>query len=371
MRKLFLFIGFQFLGIVFCLAQDKEIIINLVKIQFNYSNILPHYEGFNYFIDKQPYGFEINLGIQSFGKKMWEELYDYPQMGIGFFYVNLGNKDILGTAKSIFWFYNKVFIDKRRLAVILNSDFGIGYISKPFNPRTNHLNFSVSTKLNIHFALSSELYFKINNRLNYFVAFGFNHFSNGAIKKPNLGINLLNIQSGVNYSFGKKYSQIKTENKIYNKYNQLYVNFNLGATSNTQFSDKKKYIVSLFRVGMDRNVSFKNSFGVGIDIFYNSSLKLDYKNQKITVPNNSVINYIYPGLYVAYTRKHGKIQIIANIGVNYKSKLNKKFCYYQKLGVRYEIIKNIYWESSLKSNLTVARWVEHGICYKIRFSNLK
>jgi len=332
----------------------------IISTQFNYGYIMPHYVSLRYLIEKNPYCFELNFGKQTYGKYYWEQLYNYPTNGIGIFYSNLGNPNVLGNVKSIYWFYNKTLSHKKIYQFKLNAQLGLAYLSKPFDPITNYINFAMTTHFNVHFGLSLEANFKLNQNLYFYIASGLNHFSNGAVKKPNLGINMFSFRSGFKYSVGKNKEKIISEKPIFIKNNYFLLTYNIGYTSSYLYTDSKKYFINILRTNYIHNYNPKSSIGIGLDIYYNKALILNFVD-KINY-NNS--DFLYFGIPFYYGKKYGHTSIFINIGINYINKF-KTFDNYQRIGMFYNFTKNLYLNMNLQSRLGKAQWIEVGVGIKI------
>jgi len=334
---------------------------NLVlRPMFHYGFVYPHYEGFKYFIDKKPYSFELDFGIRTSGKYYWQQVYRYPTIGIGLFYVNLGNPKVLGNGYSIYWFYNKKILDKKIFLMNTNVQIGTGYLNKVFDPTTNYLNYAVTTHFNVYFSISLEAGAKINNKLYFFTAFGISHFSNGSTNKPNLGINYINLRAGLNYALNQTKPNIVYEKKTFTKNNNLFITFSSGFIGSRKYSDFKKYLISNLTANYNKVVTQRISLGVAFDLVYNSSLSVEFKN----LPNITAKNYLMYGSRLVYERKYGRTCTVISLGVNYNQKLIDKYGHYQRYGIRYNLTKHLYFSALLQTHYAIADWMLWGFGYK-------
>jgi len=66
---------------------------------------------------------------------------------------------------------------------------GLNFISSPYDSLNNQINWSYSSYVNAFLALGLVANFQFKNNQSIGARLAFNHFSNGAIKDPNLGVN--------------------------------------------------------------------------------------------------------------------------------------------------------------------------------------
>jgi hypothetical protein len=147
----------------------------------------------------------IILGWQSYGDRKWEQNYGYPAYGIGFYTASFPNGNgELGNPSAIFGFFRGPF--KRFHKVALNYTIGLGltYNWKPYNPVTNPWNVVIGSKQTVYVEFGTNLSIPLNRHFELVAGGLFNHFSNGSLKKPNAGINLVAPFVQLNYQFNER-----------------------------------------------------------------------------------------------------------------------------------------------------------------------
>jgi hypothetical protein len=143
----------------------------------------------------QAYAGELTWYINTKGRKQWHESCNFPSYGLTAFYGSVGNNELLGRFSGLYGFIEFPFMTYSHIRFVSKLGSGLGYTPYVFNQQTNPKNTAMSTHLNalICIGLKTEFFIKRNK-----LTFGLDltHFSNGAMKVPNLGINLPYLSFG-------------------------------------------------------------------------------------------------------------------------------------------------------------------------------
>ncbi len=152
--------------------------------------------------------FEISLQRATYGHNQWEAVYRYPLIGVSYLYTDLGNSSALGAAHAVFPFINFPLNSNLDNSLNLKLGLGLAYLTNKFDPTENFQNFAIGSHLNAAVSIYFDFRKKINRRSNLILSAGLTHFSNGSMKTPNFGLNILSLSAG--YSFFLKKSPIPT-----------------------------------------------------------------------------------------------------------------------------------------------------------------
>ncbi len=148
---------------------------------------------------KQTIYYEINVAKQTNGKREWNGLYNYPQIGLSFIYGYLGNNDILGQNYAVV--PNIVFSKRKNYnwGFETKIGFGFSYFNKPYDIKTNPENIVIGTHLTNISLISFDFKRDISPKLTLKAGVSFFHFSEGHVKVPNVGINTPALNFAVKY----------------------------------------------------------------------------------------------------------------------------------------------------------------------------
>ncbi len=296
----------------------------------------------------------ISLNKYTFGHKEWERLHHFPAYGIVFSYQK-NNAAFLGDVYSIMLHYT-YYLYKRKLSIKIAD--GLAFATNPYHKETNRDNtFLTSTLLNGF--LFSIQYKEPNiwHRFGFQVGTLFSHYSNGATKLKNNGLNTWFVQVGLNYSLGERNNEFiynGTSNPVDKKihYNLVYrngFNQNLSETKHTYL-----FTISLFA---DKRLNKKGAIQIGADYFSSDFLKAwlqqYYPHKK---PNSKRI-----GVFIGYELLLNKASFPIQFGYYVYNPFKYKSKFYQRLGSKYFVNKHIFLSLALKTHLSTAEAIEFGL----------
>jgi hypothetical protein len=79
--------------------------------------------------------------------------------------------------------------------------FGATFNWQAFNPLTNKYNVAIGAGESFLIDAGLNFDYQLTNRINLSLGFSLTHFSNGALKKPNFGINTIAPKVSLKYNF--------------------------------------------------------------------------------------------------------------------------------------------------------------------------
>jgi len=126
---------------------------------------------------------------QTDGSKPWHKTYGFPEIGINFFYNNLGNKTLLGHSVGIV--PNVIFRMRRdkRWGGLLNLSSGFAFYNKTYNKISNPNNLIIGSKITDMTYLATGIFVKVTPNIDVEAGKSTLHFSDGHVRVPNVGYN--------------------------------------------------------------------------------------------------------------------------------------------------------------------------------------
>jgi len=240
------------------------------------------------------------LGWQSYGDREWEQYYGYPAYGIGLYTATFpGQNGELGKPNAIYGFFRGPF--KRFNKVSLNYTVGLGltYNWKPYNPVTNPWNVAIGSKQTVYIEFGTNVSIPLSKHFELVAGGVFNHFSNGSLKKPNKGINLVAPFVQLNYQFNEHHEFKWQTPKPISKTWETNLSFSYGAKQlqldTTGMQGASPWNDELFNaynlsINWQRPVSHIVKAGFGSDFVYdetfNTTLAFDDRNNPYKVYGN-------------------------------------------------------------------------------------
>ena len=347
------FIFYIFFGIIPLFSQQNS--SYTLDTQFFKGNIIKHSSGIGHLISGHPDGFLVSLSKKTFGTKEWHSVYNYPDYGISFHYLDFKNK-YLGYNVAVGMHYNFYFFNRN---LMFRVSQGLGMTSNPYNKETNNKNNAFGTKImnNSYFLLQYKKE-NVYKNIGFQSGFMLTHFSNGRFKSPNKGINTLLFNVGLHYNFNNKQVFITDSLPHGNTYKER-IKYNLAFRTGVSegqepnLGQRQFYHIGLYA---DKRIGRKSAFQLGADVFFSRYLK-DYiefvsvafpANHKSYTPKNT--DYKRIGLFVGHELFINQLSIEAQFGYYIYKPFDYEIDVYQRIGVKYYLYKNIFTGVSLKTH---------------------
>ncbi|WP_130734814.1 acyloxyacyl hydrolase [Flavobacterium sp. J27] len=362
-QKLFFFLIFTYF---LSFSQEKERNNTYFDAQVFRGNIYKHTNDIGHLITGHPNGLMLSYNWKTNGKKEWQQVYNYPDYGVSFHYVDFKNK-YLGHNFAFGIHYNFYFLNRN---LMLRISQGIGITSNPYHKETNNKNNAFGTKIMDNtYALLQYKKENIIDRIGLQAGFLLTHFSNGRIKAPNSGVNTIVFNLGLNYNLDEKQEFIidslpPKSNYIERiKYN---IAFRTGVSEGPipDIGQRQFYHFSLYA---DKRIGRKNALQLGTDVFLSRYLK-DYiqfvavafpkEHKNYTDPNT---DYKRIGLFLGHELFINKLSIETQVGYYVYKPFNYESDVYQRVGAKYYLYKNWFTGVSLKAHGGRAEAIETSI----------
>lgn len=296
------------------------------------------YYGFiiNHHTELEPFNahvpaFEVSIVKDTYGRKYWERIHNYPIIGVSFFYSTLADHPAVGQAAAIYPFITFPIVknDKDHLGFKLG--LGLSYLTKTFDPLENYKNIAIGSHVNVAVNLMIEYRRKLNEMT--FVSGGISliHFSNGSTATPNYGLNL----PMVSVSFSKRIS--KPNDKIHlrkpqippfsYKDNKIYIFNIMGGFASKNMGNVFGERYEVYMGGFNALKYFNeiSALGLSFDFSWDGSHKAALERKGILDP--SFITVMRPGIAPTYEMSISKVILTFGAGFYWGGK--------EKIGRRY------------------------------------
>jgi hypothetical protein len=195
----------------------------------------------------------------------------------------------------------------------------------------------------------------------------FSHLSNGAMKQPNLGVNMYGGHVGLRYwpDGDRKDRIVKDRPRLKNR---ILGQFRFGMAFNESGNtDGPMYLTYMASAYASRRYASKNKVFAGLDYSYHSSIYAFQRNNEINVGNERA-NSWRSSVFVGHEWLFGRMAVMAQVGVYIKEAVLHLDPYYQKIGYNYYLIrsedgalKELCLSVLLKTHKSNAELVEYGV----------
>lgn len=349
-----------------------ESIHNLTtEVQLQYGLLMSHHLELDIFRSHFP-AFEVSLQKATYGKRRWEAEYGYPLIGINFWYSGMGGYKELGSAFAVYPTINFPLVQSKVQSLNFKLGVGLGYLTKRFDRVDNYKNFAIGSHLNIAASLYFQYRRKISKMMTFTSGIGLTHFSNGSMKTPNYGLNILTATVGIssylsnpNRSLNKK---ILPELYSFEFDGRKYLSIDFAtafAYKDMSHQYGESFIVMAAFANIMRRISYKSKFGLGLDLTYDGSDELILERRYVTVTNNMQLTKF--GVNAAYELMIDRLSFLFNLGFYLSGLERSEGEMYQRLTLRYFISNNLFANMVLSSHKGRAEYLGFGLGYRVDF----
>ena len=315
---------------------------------------------------------EISLQRATYGQNQWEALYRYPMIGVSYIYADLGNSKELGNAHAIYPFINFPLNSDLDNSLNFRVGLGLAYLTNKFHPTENFRNFAIGSHLNAAVSLYFDYRKKINRRSNLVFSAGLTHFSNGSMKTPNFGLNILSVSAGYSFFLKKPnpYLSRKLLPELYKfefdgkKWLSVEGQFTAGLKDMSQETGKSHLVYNL-AVNALKRVSMKSKVGVGFDLTYDGSDKNVLTRKGI--PYEKEWNLAKPGINLAYEMLLDRTSFLFNVGMHLAGVERSEGDFYQKLALKHLFTDQLFGTIALTVHFGKADYIGFGLGYRLDF----
>lgn len=365
---------FTILTAQFTFSQENPLAKRLVlSVEPRYGFIAPHHDYMQYFLEKHVSGFQLNVGLLTPGNKQWHRDYNYPQVGAGIYHSNLGNNKIFGKLTGLYLYIDRRFLPiNHRFNIGNKLSFGVSHITKHYDVNSNPYDVVVSTPINVFIQYDLVGYYRLSPNLNMRLFLGFTHASNGNIKEPNKGFNIVTTSLGLQYAFSDERKIIIKDalpEPSYENRSKFYLGIISGRKSTSRF-DNQLYYAAGISAEYQRVVSTSSLIGLETTAYWDDSMEKEFEmdNNEESFKRSDHINVTVNPLYALVL---GKILITFQPGLYIKCSYGPYGFWSNKIGIRYSITPKLQAGMAIKAHwVAQADFVEFGIKYNILRSKI-
>ncbi len=355
-------IPFFLVFILFCNACYAQLQANYqFALRYHYGFILAHTPSLQQFSQAHFPLYEITFTKLTQGNKDWQRAYHNPDLGLSFFTCDFGKNPILGRGYALFPNITFHYLRKKWVQANFRFGAGVGYIENPFDRLSNYKNNAIGSHFNSAISILLETKYKLSSNANLGIGLAMNHFSNGATKTPNLGINLATANLAFAYTFAEKPLPRHDSSEAFKKHFEYFFVVCSGRKEIAP-AGGNKYSVFTASFNIARIHSIRGKWGLGVDVFHDASLLEQFRRDNVNENNRSITQV---GLNVSWEVIFGKVSFPLQAGVYLHSAYKGNGFIYNRYGIRYHIKKHLFANVSLKTHYAKADYFEWGIGYTL------
>ncbi len=336
-----------------------------VTAQYHYQYIWPHRPDLKEHAGNPAKTFELQAGWKTSGAQAWHHRYNLPSYGFGFSLCDLGNPEVLGEVRSGFMFME---FETGRFAAVarnLRVSLGLSHFDTYYDPVDNPENRFIGTAWNVHFNLNYMLSLPIGKNLRLLPGASFTHYSNGAYKKPNRGINIFDVNLGLRYRFGDEgpaFSLAGIYDYEATTEQRLFVTYSVGLMQR-DIGDPT-YLARTLSINQTIQKKSRSRWGIGLDLFYDDHAREEVDAVK---EDASYLDYGRAGGFVSCDIIFNRLSLLMNLGTYVYYGYEPRGSIYKRIGLRYLTDSGLVAHMALKAHSGRADYVEWGLGYSFGF----
>ena len=316
--------------------------------------------------------YELSVHRNTYGEHRWEVLHNYPSLGITLFYSDFGNDSIaaeLGKAFALYPFITFPFTPNEKSKLTFKLGVGLSYLTNKFDPKENYHNYAIGSHVNAAINLSFEYRQRIVERLHWVSSIGLTHFSNGATRSPNMGINIFSVSTGLSWYLlpPKDHIDKKLRPRNYlfefdgKRHFVTDYQYTCGIKDmSQQYGTHQYFFVHDLAANFMFELSERDRLGVGLEMVYDNS-------DKITRPDWDL--YLKLAFMLSYETMLDRVSFMLNIGLRNNVALNSHdfgLLFYQKVAARYYFTDNLFATIAFTTYDIRADFISVGVGYHIQ-----
>jgi len=325
--------------------------------------------------------FTLKFSKQTTGENKLEQLFKYPNYGVGIYLADFYNPEEIGTPIALYGFFNAPFKRWNNLTFNYELGFGATFNWKSFNPITNQYNIAIGAGQSFFIDVGLNIAYSLNKRIDMDAGFSFTHFSNGALKKPNKGINTIGPKISLKYNLHDRPVFLKNKFTNYASENEWLISV-FGGLKNVIFDNTNIDIIEkyeglnfpVFGVStvFNKQVNYKSKLGIGMSFSYNGTLdaQVAVENNQLEKVESPFSNKIQMSIYPSYELIIHNVSLILQPSFYlYRKKLKKQTpIFHQRIGIKYHFSNNFFAGITLRDyNFHVSDFIEWNVGYSIKW----
>ncbi len=346
-------------------GQDSARTGSWLSLNVHYGFILPLYNSsMNILIQGHVPALELDYIYKPNNANNWLNTYHCPETGIAFFSAYLSNPAQLGNMYGVYPFIDFHLKRSFKERLYFRVGIGLGYMPLRFDPLDNHKNDVIGTRLNAIVNLKLNYHFYLSDKIRLEAGVGLTHCSNGAFQTPDLGINIITVNTGISYcitnagkSSEKPFIDTLPTKKIENTFYAVTGLSEVEPPGGQKYTDISLSYIHFYRL------TKKSKLGYGADIFYNEANIARLRVDSIFLKNKLEVTQF--GLKAAYELCLGNLSLPLEMGGYVYTKFTGNGYFYNRLGVRYYAGKHFIANLTLLTHFVKADFIEWGVGYKI------
>lgn len=355
---LFILIWLSVTGAFSSPAQDEKGKGNVhYNVNIHTGIALPHNDMLIYLNRDYIRSLELNAWFMNPGKGDRHN----AELGAGYFYSNLGNKNVLGNIHAVYLSLLSPFFSNYS-SPDFKLNLGIAYATKKYDIHNNNFNRGIGSDLNMYGQMSVTWEIPvIGDKWILRPGVSFHHVSNGAVVSPNSGINIFTLSAGVDFMSDHLHSgrMMLERDTVPARKNRFSITLASGIKQMDRRIDKQIFTSSLildYGYFLGQNISL----GMALGLYYNETWAYHpYFGKDESLPPYQ------SALHLSLQKDLGPLAFFVHPGTYIYMPAKDTPYFAGRLGLRYKFENNMTAHFAIKHHwFAIADYFEWGIGYQ-------
>jgi hypothetical protein len=303
-------------------------------------------------------GAEVFINKNTYGKQVWEQVFNYPDVGFSLSYFDYGDA-MIGESLAGTFYIDYTLKRTRKFEALLKIGTGFGFHTKPYDRETNNQNVGLGSPVTNSMQARLGLNYILTDRWKITSAFTLSHFSVAALSQPNKGINIVTANLGCSYQLSKSTPDYIAldENYTWDKRFKYNINFNYGLKKIPPIGGPyySVYVLSFY---VNKQVSKISVINFGIDGFNNLALKEEMRQSDI---DPSTLDHKRIGVLAGHELKMNRISLLTQLGFYIYRPYKTDKIMYQRIALKFYLGKSVFLHYGFITHFAKADHSEWGI----------
>lgn len=224
-------------------------------------------------------GFDITILKNGLQKEEFSNTFGTPLLGLSIKYFRMNRPDTFGQSLGILPSFDLPLISSKKLRISARIGYGVNFNTVQYHRQKNFDNRAISSALNFGFDLGSSMHYKLTPKLMLELNAGLYHVSNGSLKMPNGGLNILYGAIGACYFFNEIGDFVKPNYQYKGRRWHINSHVSFGYRELGYFDYVTQFWVANASINPTYSLSKLYEIGLGIDGFYDATQTLLYEEK--------------------------------------------------------------------------------------------
>lgn len=313
---------------------------------------------------------DFRIGWQTRGSEAWHHVHNLPYYGIGIHSMVFSNADEIGYPAALYFFFGAPFSRREKSTFDYEFSFGLSHNWEPYDDINNPFNLAIGSFRNAYIDAKIKYVWYFSKKVSLDTGVRVTHFSNGAMRFPNAGINLFAPFVGLRYDIVAKdpvpRDHLKQKEIETTKEFNIYIASGKRAVKHTLTPNYQ--MASLLNLSLEylepAGSIFKYGIGLDVGIDQNRNLAIDGN----IVDFASTKQQLFSALSVIGQFRANRLAV--QMGIGYEMLNNGRFHFsndiHQRIGLRFYLHRNLFAGIAIKANnFSKADYIEWSIGYSL------